>query len=86
MKCIDGAALNSRASPLFSPVLDLELDQMLTQTAAISRVPLADVTEKSMSGYKIKRKTKLLLKSLVSSGIVCGLLNVTKLSMSRLKL
>lgn len=60
MKCIDRAALNSRASPSLSPVLDLELDQALTQTAVISRVHLADITEISMSGYKIRRKIKQL--------------------------
>lgn len=42
MKCIDRAALNSRASPLFSAVLDLEMIQTLSQTAVISRVQLPD--------------------------------------------
>lgn len=42
MKCIDRAALNWRASPLFSAVLDLELIQTLTQTAVISRVQLPE--------------------------------------------
>lgn len=42
MKCIDKAALNSGASPLFCAVLDLEMIQTLSQTAVISRVQLPD--------------------------------------------
>lgn len=43
MKWIERAALkNTTPLPFFSPVLDLELDQ----TAVISRVHLADITER----------------------------------------
>lgn len=62
---------NSGSVALFSPLVDLDLDQTLTQTAVISRVQLPDITDKSCNGDTIRQRTELLrLKSFLCSSVV----------------